>query len=84
MLISNFTVAFFVSLFWGAFGFAVAKVKHDEAFSPEKFLKTLALGLMLGLIATLMNVDIATLENMSLATVLVILTDKFAGMLMKR
>jgi len=83
ILISNFSVAFVVSLIWGAFGFAVAKAKKEEDFKPEKFLKTLAVGLMLGLISTLTGVDVVMLENMSLTAVLVIFIDKFAGMLME-
>lgn len=81
MLLSNFSVGFVVSLIWAAFGFAVAKVKHDEEFEPRKFMRTLVIGLMLGLLSALTGIDITTLQHMSVATVFLILTDKFVGMI---
>ena len=73
----------FLALIWSAVGYAVAKVKHDEIFNHRKFLKTLLIGLILGLISGYTGYPVTELENMPLYEVLLIFIDKAVGLLEK-
>ena len=73
----------FLALIWSAIGYAVAKVKHDEVFDHKKFLKTLLIGLILGLASGYTGYPVTELENMPLYEALLIFIDKAVGLLEK-
>ena len=72
-----------LGLVWSAVGYAVAKVKHDEKFDRKKFVKTLLIGLILGLISRYTGYPVTELENMPLYEVLLIFIDKAVGLFEK-
>ena len=72
-----------IGVLWGAFGYAVAKVKNDEAFNPRKFLKTLVLGAILTAAAKGLGVPVTQLEGMTVSGFLTIVVDKLFGLILK-
>jgi len=69
-----------VGAVYGGFGYAVAKAKTQEDFKPVKFVKTVAIGAILGLSADQIGVDIETLEGISTVGFFTAIIDKFAGL----
>ena len=72
-----------IGVLWGAFGYAVAKVKNDESFNPRKFLKTLVLGAILTAAAKGLGVPVTQLEGMTVSGFLTIIVDKLFGLILK-
>jgi hypothetical protein len=66
---------------YGAYSYAIAKVKNDESFDAQKFAKFLAIGFIIGSLSSSIGVDMATVEGMSFSTLLSIVIDKLAGAL---
>lgn len=65
---------------WAGVGWAVAK-RNGEEFSKDKMVRTLKIGLFLGLGATVLGVDLATLEGMTILQLATILVDKLEHLL---
>jgi len=72
-----------IGILWGAFGYAVAKVKNDESFSPRKFLKTLVLGAILTAAAKGLGVPVTEIEGMTVSGFLTIIVDKLFGLILE-
>jgi hypothetical protein len=58
----------------------VAKAKSNEDFKPSKFVKTVAIGAILGLSADQLGVSVDTVEGMSTVGFLTVIVDKIAGL----
>ena len=71
----------FVALVYGAFSYAIAKVKNDEKFEPVKFGKFLTIGFILGSASASLGVDMQTLAGMSTVGFFSVVIDKLVGML---
>jgi len=69
----------FASVLYGGFAYAIAKMKNNETFNGAKFAKFLVIGCLVGAASQSLGVDMATLEGMSVTTLLSIIIDKFAG-----
>jgi hypothetical protein len=69
---------------YGAFSYAIAKVKNDESFDGLKFAKFLVIGFAVGALSSSLGVDMATVEGMSVATLFSIIVDKIAGAITHR
>jgi hypothetical protein len=67
------------SALYGAFSYAIAKVKNDESFDGAKFGKFLVIGFAVGALSSSLGIDMATVEGMSVATLGSIIVDKIAG-----
>jgi uncharacterized membrane protein YfcA len=64
---------------YGAFSYAIAKVKNDESFDGLKFAKFLVIGFAVGALSSSFGVDMGTVEGMSVSTLFSIIVDKIAG-----
>jgi len=73
----------FVGAVYGAFCYALAKVKSGEKFTPEKFGKTVVIGFIFGGLSRMLGVDIETLEGMSTVGFFTIVIDKLVGLLQR-
>ena len=71
----------FVALVYGAFSYAIAKVKNDEKFEPVKFGKFLVIGFILGSASAGLGIDMQTLAGMSTVGFFSVIADKLAAML---
>jgi len=69
-------------LVWAVVGYAVARSKGDD-FEPKNFGSTLAVGFILGLLALVTKVDIATLKGYTTLQLVTILADKLIGAFQK-
>ena len=78
------SIGILIAIVWGAFSYAIAKAKNGEDFEPQKFAKTLLIGIILASMAQGLGYDITKLEGMSLTTVLTIFVDKLTGLLLKK
>jgi len=72
-----------IGILWGAFGYAVAKVKNGEDFSPRKFLKTLVLGAILTAAAKGLGVPVTEIEGMTVSGFLTIVVDKLFSLILE-
>jgi len=67
---------------WAGVGYAVARSKGQD-FEPLNFGSTLLVGLIIGLLALVTEVDIATLEGYTTLQLATILVDKLIGAFQK-
>jgi hypothetical protein len=77
--IVNVALSVLATLLYGGFSYAIAHVKNDESFDAQKFGKFIVIGFIVGGLASSLGLDIGTVENMSLFTLLSIVLDKIAG-----
>jgi hypothetical protein len=77
--IINAALGVLSSALYGAFSYAIAKVKNDESFDGAKFGKFLVIGFAVGALSSSLGVDMASVEGMSVATLGSIIVDKIAG-----
>jgi hypothetical protein len=77
--IVNAALGVLSSALYGAFSYAIAKVKNDESFDAPKFGKFLVIGFAFGALSSSLGVDVSTVEGMSVATLGSIIVDKIAG-----
>ena len=82
-MLETLGIGVIIGILWGAFGYAVAKVKNDEPFSPRKFLKTLMLGAILTAAAKGLGIPVEQLEGMTVSGFLTIVVDKLFGLILK-
>jgi len=69
-------------ILWAVVGYAVARSKGQD-FEPENFGSTLAVGFILGLLALVTGIDIATLEGYTTVQLATILADKLLGLIQR-
>ena len=69
-----------IGAFYGGLGYAVSKAKNNEAFSPVKFVKTVAIGTVVGLASQGTGLSMDTIEGMSTVGFFTIIVDKVAGL----
>jgi hypothetical protein len=74
----------FSAALYGAFSYAIAKVKNDESFDGLKYAKFLVIGFAVGALSSSLGVDMSTVEGMSVATLFSIIVDKIAGAITHR
>jgi len=84
MFIEPIAVGLFTGIIWSALGYAVAKAKNNEDFNPEKFAKTLVIGIVLATASKGLGVDIAHVEGMSVVGFLTAIVDKITSLLIKK
>ena len=77
----NAILGAFIMLVYGAFCYAIAKAKTGEAFTPEKFGKTVVIGFILGAASQALGIPTDQLGQMSLVAFLGVVIDKLAGLL---
>jgi len=82
-MLETLGIGVIIGILWGAFGYAVAKVKDDEPFNPRKFLKTLVLGAILTAAAKGLGVPVTEIEGMTVSGFLTIVVDKLFGLILK-
>ena len=82
-MLETLGIGIIIGILWGAFGYAVAKVKNDEPFNPRKFLKTLVLGAILTAAAKALGVPVTELEGMTVSGFLTIVVDKLFGLMLE-
>jgi hypothetical protein len=77
--IVNAALGVFSAALYGAFSYAIAKVKNEESFDGLKYAKFLVVGFAVGALSSSLGVDMSTVEGMSVATLFSIIVDKIAG-----
>jgi hypothetical protein len=75
----NAALGVLASALYGAFSYAIAKVKNEESFDGLKYAKFLVVGFAVGALSSSLGVDMSTVEGMSVATLFSIIVDKIAG-----
>ena len=82
-MLETLGIGVIIGVLWGAFGYAVAKVKSGEDFNPRKFLKTLVLGAILTAAAKGLGVPVTEIEGMTVSGFLTIVIDKIFGLILE-
>ena len=82
-MLETLGIGIIIGVLWGAFGYAVAKVKSGEAFNPRKFLKTLVLGAILTAAAKGLGIPVMELEGMTVSGFFTIVVDKLFGLILE-
>jgi len=77
----NAILGAFIMLLYGSLCYAINKVKKGEAFTPEKFGKTVVIGFILGAASQALGIPTDQLGQMSLVAFLGVIIDKLAGLL---